>query len=141
MPRFGHDNACQMIRQRRSALDFDGSASMRIDQFLCTLWPTLPTSESLWMHAGWNFKPRIHLILYCHHIIGLPAGIYLLCRDPSSLDELRRSLSYQGKTAFAWQPMGEVMQGLPLYLLATGDVARFAEFASCQQEIASHGVY
>lgn len=141
LPRFAHDNARQIIRQRRSALDFDGSASMDLDQFLSILWSTLPTTQSLWMHPGWNFKPRIHLVLYCHRIVGLPAGIYLLCRDLSSLNDLRHSMAHDGRTAFAWRPLGELAQGLPLYLLGTGDVARFAEFASCRQEIASHGCY
>ena len=79
-PACGH-SAGQLIRQRRSAVDFDGVTSISRETFLAILDTTLPRTAAPPFDA-WPFPPRLHLVLFVHRVTGLEPGLYLWLRAP-----------------------------------------------------------
>jgi len=71
-----HHSASQLIRQRRSAVDFDGVTSITREKFLSILDATLPRSSAPPFDA-WPFAARLHLVVFVHRVIGLEPGLYL----------------------------------------------------------------
>jgi hypothetical protein len=83
---------------------------------------------------GFPYPPRIALLLFVHHVRGVPPGLYLLGRDEARLAALRQAMrnSFQWKTAHDY---------LPLHLLAPGDFRRQAQGLAFDQEIVGDGVF
>lgn len=134
-PNCGH-TAGQLIRQRRSAVDFDGATHLSRDHFLAILNTTLPRTTAP-PFDGWPFAPRLNLVLFVHRVTGLEPGLYLWLRQPADAEALRQKFHAKLK----WEPVLESVTSVPLYRLAGGDVADFARTLSCHQDIAADGAF
>ncbi len=120
--------AARIIRQRRSAVAFDGVTSISEDQFMTMLDKTLPRKDC----APFDFElgpVRVHLLLFVHRVTGLTPGLYLFVRDERDLELLKFSF----RPEFLWR---KTSSGLPLYLLGEGFLMSEATAASCHQQIA-----
>ena len=134
-PACGH-SASQLIRQRRSAVDFDGATGLSRDKFLTILDTTLPRSFVPPFDA-WPFAPRLHLLLFVHRVVGLPPGLYLWQRAPADAEALRQTFDSKLK----WEAVTDSGTSAPLYRLGEGDVRDFARTLSCHQNIAADGAF
>ncbi|MGH9650844.1 MAG: SagB/ThcOx family dehydrogenase, partial [Terriglobales bacterium] len=81
-------SAGQIIRQRRSALAFDGETSIPAGSLFRTFGRLMPRVERPiaerpmpWDAIPW--EPTIHLAVFVHRVEGLRPGLYLLVRDPA----------------------------------------------------------
>ncbi len=126
-------SAGQLIRQRRSAVDFDGVTSITRETFLAILDATLPRTSAPPFDA-WPFPPRSHLVLFVHRVTGLEPGLYLWLRAPRDADALRQAFH----TNLKWEAVAD---SAPLYRLGPGDLRDFARTLSCQQDIAADGAF
>ena len=134
-PACGH-SAGQLIRQRRSAVDFDGVTFISRETFLAILDTTLPRTCTPPFDA-WPFPPRLHLVLMVHRVTGLEPGLYLWLRAPSDTDALRRAFG----THLKWEAATDSAITTPLYRLGRGDLRDFARTLSCHQNIAADGAF
>jgi SagB-type dehydrogenase family enzyme len=134
-PVCGH-SAGQLIRQRRSAVDFDGVSSISRETFLAILDTTLPRTFAPPFDA-WPFPPRLHLVLMVHRVTGLDPGLYLWLRAPADADALRRAFG----TNLNWEAVTDSAITAPLYRLGRGDLSDFARTLSCHQDIAADGAF
>ncbi len=125
--------AAQMIRQRRSAVAFDGQTSIAQPQFAAILDKTLPRRHCAPFDFGLG-PVRVHLLLFVHRVTGIAPGLYLFVRDEKDLELLRSSC----RPEFLWKKKD---QGLPLYLLSEGWLMREATAASCHQHIAGESSF
>ncbi|MCK8601238.1 SagB/ThcOx family dehydrogenase [Desulfoferrobacter suflitae] len=125
--------AARIIRQRRSALAFAGEKSLARERFFALLDRTVARNR----HTPFDVElsaPSVHLMIFVHNVEGLEQGLYFFVRNPADAEPIR-SLA---RKEFLWR---QVEQGLPLYLLQTGDFRRLAARISCDQEIAGYGVF
>ena len=136
-PRAGH-----VIRQRRSALAFDGKTSISAGSFFTMLARVMPRIDLdlcrrplPWDVLPW--EPAVHLALFVHRVDGLAPGLYMLARDPAKAASLRRAMHQQ----FAWTSPPGCPEELPLYLLEEGDARQLAAQVSCQQDIAGDSAF
>jgi len=134
--------AGQVIRQRRSAVSFDGKTAISAGTFFQILSRVMPAAEwpQLDRPMPWDvlpWKPAIHLLLFVHRVDGLTPGLYLLVRDPSKLPLLQQSLNEE----LVWAPVSGCPEALPLYWLLEGDAKRAAVQVSCHQEIAGDSAF
>lgn len=134
-PNCGH-TAGQLIRQRRSAVDFDGVTQLSRDHFLAILDTTLPRTIAP-PFDGWPFAPRLNLVLFVHRVTGLETGLYLWLRAPADAESLRQNFHAKLK----WEPVLEAVTSVPLYRLGGGDMGDFARTLSCHQDIAANGAF
>jgi SagB-type dehydrogenase family enzyme len=124
--------ATEIIRQRRSAQQFDGKMSpMPQTDFYRMLAAVLPTTAAFEL---WRWPPKIHLFIFVHRVEGLVPGIYALPRDHDALAKLQAATLAD----FDWQKMSEA---LPLYHLYSGDCRQIAKTLSCHQPIASDSAF
>jgi SagB-type dehydrogenase family enzyme len=128
--------AAQIIRQRRSAVAFDGFSSITKNQFYTMLDKTLPRDTCAPFDLGLT-AACVHLLLFVHRVTGLEPGLYFLLRAERDLPALQ-SRSAGCHRHFLWRPVDE---GLPLYLLQAGDFQSTATSVSCQQSIAGDGAF
>jgi SagB-type dehydrogenase family enzyme len=138
----GGPSAGQVIRQRRSALAFDGTTSIPQHAFFTMLSRVMPGVERElceravpWDVLPWH--PSIHLALFVHLVEGLIPGLYLLARDPAKVQWLRDTMHPH----FDWTSPASCPDGLPLFLLQKGDARALAAELSCGQEIAAAGAF
>ena len=131
-----HHSASQLIRQRRSAVDFDGITSITREKFLSILDATLPRASAPPFDA-WPFAPRLHLVVFVHRVTGLNSGLYLWLREPADAAELRQAFNAKLK----WELVTESANPVPLYRLGGGDLRDFARTLSCHQDIAADGAF
>lgn len=127
-------SAAAIIRQRRSAVDFDGETAIGAEAFYAMLEPLVP-HRSIPPWAGWPYAPRVHLALFVHRVVGLESGLYLLARDPDAVERLRRAM----RPEWRWQRLGP--DQLALYLLIAHDVRDAARTVSCHQNIAADSCF
>ncbi len=134
--------AGQVIRQRRSALAFDGKTSISAGSFFTMLARVMPRMDRdvgrrpmPWDVLPW--EPAVHLALFVHRVDGLAPGLYMLARDPAKPSSLRRAMHPQ----FAWTPPPGCPEDLPLFLLEAGDARQLAAQVSCQQAIAGDSAF
>ena len=120
--------AVQIIRQRRSALAFDGETSITQSQFAEILDKTLPRKDCAPFDFGLG-PVRVHLLLFVHRVTGLAPGLYMFVRDERDFELLRSSC----RPEFLWKKIND---DLPLYLLGEGMLMREATAVSCHQPIA-----
>jgi len=124
--------ATQIIRQRRSAQQFDGKMPpMPQTDFYRMLAAVLPTAAAFDL---WRWPPKIHLFIFIHRVEGLTPGVYALPRDHDALAKLQAATL----TDFDWQ---KVSEALPLYHLLAGDCRQIAKTLSCHQPIASDSAF
>ncbi|OGA56336.1 MAG: hypothetical protein A3G81_34210 [Betaproteobacteria bacterium RIFCSPLOWO2_12_FULL_65_14] len=127
-------SAGQVIRQRRSALAFDGKTSIAAAGFFAMLGRVMPRGMPFDVLA---WAPAIDLALFVHRVDGLAPGLYVLARDPASTGALRAATHPH----FAWTPPPGCPGDLPLFLLQEGDARELAAQLSCRQEIAGDGAF
>ena len=138
----GQPRAGQVIRQRRSALAFDGKTSISVGTFFTMLDRVMPRvdREPCRRPMPWDvlpWEPAIHLVLFVHRVSGVAPGLYMLVRDPAKVDSLRRAMHRQ----FAWTSPTGCPENLPLFLLEVGDARQLASQVSCRQEIAADSAF
>jgi len=129
-------SAGRLIRQRRSAVDFDGLTSMTRETFLAILDTTLPRGSAPPFDA-WPFPPRLHLVLFVHRVTGLEPGLYLWLRAAADEEALRQA--FHGVST--WEVPAHLDPTVPLRRLGRGDLREFARALSCQQDIAADGAF
>jgi nitroreductase len=134
-PACAHSSS-QLIRQRRSAVDFDGVTSITRDKFLAILDATLPRASAPPLDA-WPYSPWIHLVLFVHCVTGLDPGMYLWLRAPSDIEALRHAFS----AVCDWEALPDTTRIQALWRLGRGDLRDFARTISCQQDIAADGAF
>jgi Nitroreductase family len=125
-----------LIRQRRSAVDFDAVTCISRESFLGMLDTTLPRTFTPPFDA-WPFPPRLHLVLMVHRVTGLDPGLYLWLRTPADAPALRQAFS----RSLRWEAMTDSAISAPLFRLARGDLREFARTLSCHQGIAADGAF
>lgn len=121
----------ETIRRRRSAVAFDGTATLPRDAFERILAATLPGPHPPFDALPWS--PRIHLALFVHRVEGVEPGLMLLERDPAAGPRLRAAV----KADAGWEREGD----LPLFRLARGDARDLAATLSCRQDIAGDSFF
>lgn len=136
------DDAAAIIRQRRSAVSFDGRTSISAATFFHILQRVMPRVErpQLQRPMPWDvlpWDPAIHLMLFVHRVEGLEAGLYMLARDPNKLPLLQQSMNPE----LEWTSAPGCPNDLPLFWLLQGDAQRLAAQVSCQQTIAGDSAF
>ena len=127
--------ASSLIKQRRSAQKFDENGLMTESQFYRLLDLTLPRAAIVPMDSI-PWKPRIHFLLFIHHVIGIEPGLYIFLRDDSQKESFKQHL----KADFDWIKPNNCPKHLSLFQLVSGDARNAAKTLSCHQDIASDGV-
>lgn len=124
--------ATSIIRQRRSAQQFDGKMQpMPRADFYRMLAAVLPATAAF---EPWRWPPKIHLFIFVHRVEGLAPGLYALPRDYDALEKLQAATL----AVFDWQ---QVSDELPLYHLDSGDCRVIAKTLSCHQPIAGDSAF
>ena len=126
--------AGRIIRQRRSAVDFDGDTSLSQAAFLQILDQTLPRPHTPPFDL-WEVPARAHLVLFVHRVTDLAPGLYLWVRNLQHVDALRGACH----SDFLWTC--EQPERCPLFQLERGDLSEFAKGLSCHQDIAADGAF
>lgn len=134
--------AGRIILQRRSLQACDGRTSIAADRLYRMLDRLMPHVELTasrrpmpWDTLAWD--PTIHLGLFVHRVDGLEPGLYLLARDPTKMDRLKRAMH----RLFDWSTPPGCPADLPLRMLEAGDAQRLATQLSCHQDIAGDGAF
>ena len=127
-------SASAIIKQRRSAQDFDGSSSIT-DKLLYRMLDLTLQRQAIppWDVIPW--KPGIHLLLFIHRIEGLEPGLYLFLRS----DDIKQKFKTSLKQEYEWLKPDSCPQHLQLYRLVAGDARNASKTLSCHQNIASDG--
>jgi SagB-type dehydrogenase family enzyme len=125
-------DARALLRQRRSAVAFDGRSTIGRAVFIDMLSRVLPVARAPWTSVWWT--PRVHLAIFVHRVDDVPPGLYVLVRDPHVFDRLRAAC----RPDFAWEAADE---RLPLWRLTRGDARSLAARLSCDQDIAADGFF
>jgi SagB-type dehydrogenase family enzyme len=126
--------AATLVRQRRSAVAFDGVTGIDGDAFFAMLDALRPRAGMPpWSAAP--FTPQVHLALLVHRVRGLEPGLYAFLRDAAALDELRAAL----RDDWLWREAGP--PHLLLYLLLPYDLRAAAQLVCCHQEIAADSCF
>ena len=126
----------EIVRRRRSAVALDPQATIGRDAFFHILHRLLPAQDDPPFDAL-PWAPAVHLVLFVHRVDGLAPGLYCLVRDPEQMGDLRAAM----RGDFEWAVPDGAPAGLPLYRLLAGDARDAARQLSCQQEIASDGLF
>ncbi len=126
-------SAPEIIRQRRSATDFDRNGSITRKQLVTILDKTLPRNGYAPFDAE-LIEASTHLLIFVHQVEGLTPGLYFFCRNAQDLNPLKQLT----RPGFIWQP---VENQFPLYLLAEGNYRQQAMMVSCHQDIAGSGAF
>ena len=133
---YGRLGLARIVRQRRSAVDYDGRTRLTLDSFLDILDLTLPRATTPPFDLGLG-PARVHLMLFVHRVDDLAPGLYAWVRQPSDLPALKAALH----TTFEWRPVAPNPERTPLYLLQAAETLDFARTVSCHQDIAADGVF
>ncbi len=135
-------SAGQIIRQRRSAVSFDGKTSISSATFFRMMERVMPCADRPQLERPmpwdvWSYNPAIHLLLFVHRVDGLRPGLYVLVRDPMKLPFLKQSMNPE----LVWSPAPGCPEGLALYWLLEGDAKKLAIQVSCHQDIAGDSAF
>lgn len=135
-------SAGQIIRQRRSAIAFDGKTSVSASTLFCMMQRVMPCAERSQLERPipwdvWPYDPAIHLMIFIHRVDGLTPGLYFLVRDSRKLSFIQQAMN----TELTWTVAPGCPEGLPLYWLLEGDAKRLAAQVSCHQDIAGDGAF
>jgi SagB-type dehydrogenase family enzyme len=131
-PALKQHRASTLIRQRRSAQQFDGNMpALPSAVFYRVLSAVLPQTAAF---AFWPWRAAVHVFIFVHRVEGLTPGLYVLLRDHTALKTVQAATSER----FVWQPQHDT---LAFYLLHTGDMKQRAKTLSCHQSIASDSAF
>lgn len=143
-PFTSHDSplAGQIIRQRRSAVSFDGKTGISASTFFRMMQRVMPRADRPQLERPmpwdtWPYEPAIHLLIFVHRVDGLTPGLYCLVRDPQKLSFIRQSMNPE----MTWVPAPGCPEDLPLYWLLEGDAKKLAIQVSCHQDIAGDSAF
>ncbi|MDD5272446.1 MAG: nitroreductase family protein, partial [Methylovulum sp.] len=132
LPAHSAHRASSLIRQRRSAQQFDGKMSpLPSTDFYRLLSALLPDTAAF---GFWPWSPKVHLFIFVHRVEGLVPGLYALLRDDTALPALLAATL----SLFDWQRQSD---DLPFYHLYSGDLKQTAKTLSCHQPIASDSAF
>ncbi|HEY3241846.1 MAG TPA: nitroreductase family protein [Phycisphaerae bacterium] len=123
-----------IARQRRSAVDFDGTTRISADAWFAMLECLLVRSDV----PPWNAlatPARVNPALMVHRVEGLEPGLYVLPRDPAHLAGLKQSMHQE----WLWQKIGP--EHLPLYFLLPYDLRDAAKLICCHQDIGADSCF
>lgn len=124
--------ASTIIRQRRSAQQFDGKMEAMPEQdfyrIMAAVMPQTPVFKV------WPYSAKVNLFVFVHNVQGLEPGLYALVRNEAILADLKLTAA----EAFVWKRQTEA---LPLYFLYGGDFRQIAKNLSCHQAIASDSAF
>ncbi|MCP9463522.1 MAG: SagB/ThcOx family dehydrogenase [Nitrospira sp.] len=142
MPIATSPSAGQIIRQRRSAVAYDGKTSIAASVFFRMLQRVMPRADRSQLDRPmpwdvWPYEPAIHLLLFVHRIDGLTPGIYFLVRDETKLSFIRESVNPE----LNWVSAPGCPDDLPLFWLLEGDARSLAAQVSCHQDIAGDSAF
>jgi SagB-type dehydrogenase family enzyme len=126
--------AATLIRQRRSAVDFDGVTSIGAEAFYAMLEAVQPNASVPPWNA-WRTPAQVHLALFVHRVDGLEPGLYVCLRDAGAKQPLREAL----RPEWLWHPVGPPR--LQLYLLLPHDLRDAARIVCCHQDIAADSCF
>ena len=131
-----------IIRQRRSAVSFDGKTSISTATFFRMMQVVMPRSDRPLLERPmpwdvWSYEPAIHLLIFVHRVDGLKPGLYFLVRDPRKLTFIQESMNPE----LTWTPAPGCPEDLPLYWLLEGDAKKLAVQVSCHQDIAADSAF
>ena len=134
--------AGQIIRQRRSAVSFDGKTSISAATFFHMMQLVMPRSDRPQLDRPmpwdvWPYEPAIHLLLFVHRVEGLTPGLYVLVRDSKKLMFIQQSMNPE----LIWSNAPGCPTDLPLYWLLEGDARKLAVQVSCHQDIAGDSAF
>lgn len=134
--------AGQIIRQRRSAVSFDGKTSISASAFFHMMQQVMPRAERPQLERPmpwdvWPYDPAIHLLVFVHRVDRLTPGLYCLVRDPKKLPFIQQAVNSE----LTWTLARECPDGLPLYRLLEGDARKLAVQVSCHQDIAGDSAF
>jgi len=124
----------EIARQRRSAVDFDGTTGIPAAALFAMLECLMQRRDT----PPWNALPDsalVHLALMLHRVDGMQPGLYMLLRDPAALPGLRQSM----RADWLWQKTGP--DHLPLYLLLPYDLRDTAKSICCHQDIGADSCF
>jgi SagB-type dehydrogenase family enzyme len=135
-------SAGQIIRQRRSAVSFDGRTSISAATFFHMLQRVMPGADRPPLDRPvpwdcWPYDPAIHLMLFVHRVEGVTPGLYCLVRDRRKLSYIQRSINPE----INWVPVPGCPENVPLYWLLEGDARQLAVQVSCRQDIAGDSAF
>jgi SagB-type dehydrogenase family enzyme len=137
-----NQSAGQIIRQRRSAVSFDGKTAISAATFFRMMQLVMPRSDRPQLDRPmpwdvWPYEPAIHLMLFVHRVDGLKPGLYFLVRDPQKLLFIQQAMNPE----LTWTPAPGCPEGLSLYWLLEGDARKLATQVSCHQDIAGDSAF
>ncbi|OOG28125.1 nitroreductase [Thioalkalivibrio denitrificans] len=136
MPVQSEVHAANLIRQRRSAVAFDGVTSISADVFFRMLDTLLPRGGiPPWDMLSW--APRVHPVFFLHRVDGLEPGVYVLIRHDDALEPLRDAM----REEWLWQAVPGCPAHIPLRMLAPLDVRDSAQLICCHQDIAADSAF
>lgn len=138
-PLVGLDNpagAATLIRQRRSAVAFDGVTALSAERWFGMLDALLPRLDTPPLDV-WPWAPCVHPLLFVHRIDGLSPGLYLLLRQTEALPALRQALQCE----WDWSRVESAPNHLLLYRLTPGDARNAASAICCRQDIAADSCF
>lgn len=135
-------SAGHIIRQRRSAVSFDGKTSISASTFFHMMQRVMPCGEQQQLERPmpwdvWPYDPAIHLLIFVHRVDGLTPGLYCLVRDPKKVTFIQQAVNPE----LTWTLAPECPDGLPLYWLLEGDARKLAVQVSCHQDIAGDSAF
>jgi len=134
--------AGQIIRQRRSAVSFDGKTSISAATFFRMMERVMPRADRARLDRPmpwdvWPYAPAIHLLIFVHRVEGLTPGLYFLVRDPKQLSPIQHSMNSE----LIWSLTPGCPEDLSLYWLLEGDAKKLAVQVSCHQDIAGDSAF
>lgn len=135
-------SAGQIIRQRRSAVAFDGKTSISAATFFHMVERVMPRADLPQLERPmpwdvWPYDPAIHLLIFVHRVDGLTPGLYCLVRDQKKVSFAQQSMNSE----LNWTIAPGCPEGLPLYWLLEGDAKKIAAQVSCHQDIAGDSAF
>ncbi len=143
-PFTSHDSplAGHIIRQRRSAVSFDGKTSISAATFFRMMERVMPRADQPQLDRPmpwdvWPYAPAIHLLIFVHRVEGLTPGLYFLVRDPKNLSSIQQSMNSE----LTWTSTPGCPDDLSLYWLLEGDAKKLAVQVSCHQDIAGDSAF
>ena len=135
-------DAGTIIRQRRSAVSFDGKTSIAGATFFRMMRLVMPCPDRPQLCRPmpwdiWPYEPAIHAMLFVHRVESLTPGLYFLVRDPRKLSHIQQCMNPE----LTWTPAPGCPEDLPLYWLLEGDARKLATQVSCHQDIAGDSAF
>ncbi|WP_206996546.1 SagB/ThcOx family dehydrogenase [Trinickia mobilis] len=124
----------RIARQRRSAVNFDGTTRVTDAAFFSMLACLLTRPDT----PPWNAltcPAAVHAALLVHRVEGLEPGLYMLVRNSRALPDLKLSM----RPEWLWLKAGP--DPLPLYFLLPYDLRAAAKLICCHQDIGADSCF